>query len=182
MGTYVLGYVETLLEKVLQGRAIMKAFKQHGVSLIEVLVAVLILATGLLGMMSLQGAGMYSSSSSHQRYQAVSMANEIVDRMSVNRAAVTDNQYDLAGVVVDDPGNDCTSSTSPCSEAQLAAADLFEWTTNLASMLPDGRAWITNDDGENQVTIVIGWNDDRNSASGTDCNNGLVCIEMDAEI
>ncbi len=59
--------------------------RSRGVSLIEILVTLLVLAIGLLGVAALQGFSLQANQGAYQRTQAVNTAYEIADFMRVNR-------------------------------------------------------------------------------------------------
>ena len=73
-----------------------------GFTLIEMLVALLVLSFGLLGLAMLQAAGQKFNSDSYMRSQATILAYDIIDRMRANKAAA-------------DAGNYCVTSASPCT-------------------------------------------------------------------
>lgn len=61
------------------------AFREAGVSMIEVLITAVILAFGLLGLATLQAKIHVSEMESYQRAQAVVLVNDMVERISANR-------------------------------------------------------------------------------------------------
>src|SRR5690625_3848715 len=64
--------------------------RQKGMTLIEVLVAVLVLSVGLLGLAALQGISLQSNQNAYNRTQAVSFVYEAVDFARANRSAIFD--------------------------------------------------------------------------------------------
>ena len=99
--------------------------RQHGTSLIEVLVTLLILAFGLLGVAALQGKMSVAQMESYQRSQAVMALTEMTERMKANSTQATSylNQ-----------GNIGTGDTQPTSCAALPVgppSDLCEWSNLL---------------------------------------------------
>ena len=92
-----------------------------GASLIEVLVAILVLSLGLLGL-----PGLKAMSSAQSRALASLQVQDIVDRMRANRARADEGAYDLAAGDAA-PGGDT-----------VAAQDLRQWKAALASLLPEG--------------------------------------------
>lgn len=62
--------------------------RMSGVTLIEVLVAVLVLSIGLLGLAALQGASLQAGQSAYFRTQATNLAYEVADFARVNRSVV----------------------------------------------------------------------------------------------
>lgn len=69
----------------------------RGVSLIEILVAVLILSVGVLGLTAMQVRSMRASISSEQKTQAVVLAQYLLDLMRVDRESAVQGLYNTAG-------------------------------------------------------------------------------------
>ena len=70
--------------------------RQRGFSLIEVLIAILVLAIGLLGMANMQASGMRSTHGAYLRTQATFLAGDILDSMRANVTAARGGSYDIA--------------------------------------------------------------------------------------
>lgn len=139
--------------------------KQKGFTLIEILVAVVILSIGLLGVASLQVQGLRNNQSAYLRSQASLLAYDMADRMRTNSGQAILGAYDdfdSLGTVPSDPN--CISSALGCNDANLADNDLFEWAQRLNGtaesniLLPDAQGKIIRGDG-NQFTIEIIWNE-----------------------
>jgi type IV pilus assembly protein PilV len=98
--------------------------RQRGVSLIEVLITLLILAFGLLGVAGLQAKMSLAEMESYQRSQAILALNEMTERMSANAAQATN--YVIAGTIgtADAQPANCTALAGP-------ARDLCEWSNSL---------------------------------------------------
>ncbi|GMR08137.1 MAG: hypothetical protein BMS9Abin26_1142 [Gammaproteobacteria bacterium] len=131
----------------------------------EVLITLVILAVGLLGLASLQASGMKLNHSAYLRSQAQLLAYDIVDRMRANRTeAMNTNNYQQD--LNTDPASPSTNcATSTCTEAQMAAFDLFEWREIVDEYLPQGEGSVTIralGDGGRLYIIDIRWLDDRN--------------------
>jgi type IV pilus assembly protein PilV len=75
-----------------------RAHSQKGVSLIEILVAVLVLSFGLLGMAALQTRALQGNQSSLQRSQAVMLNNSILDAMRIDRESAKGGSYNTSDV------------------------------------------------------------------------------------
>ncbi len=97
---------------------------QRGVSLIEVLVTLLILAFGLLGVAGLQAKMSLAEMESYQRSQAILALTEITERMSANAAQAAG--YLNAGTIG-------TGDTQPanCTALSGPTRDLCEWSNSL---------------------------------------------------
>lgn len=92
---------------------------QSGMALLEVLVALLITAFGILGYVALQARATVSMSEGQQRMQALILLEEISERISLNRANAAAYVGDDFGVAA--PPDDCSG------QATRAARDLCEW-------------------------------------------------------
>ncbi|MCY1287261.1 type IV pilus modification protein PilV [compost metagenome] len=129
----------------------------RGFTLIEVLIALIILAVGLLGMATLMMSSLQSSQSAYLRSQASVLAYDLVERMRANHTqAVTTDNYELAvdAATTADPG----CATSGCSASQQAQLDLFQWRTALTSSIPGATAEIERD-APNEYTVTISWSE-----------------------
>jgi type IV pilus assembly protein PilV len=142
----------------------------HGASLIEVLVAMVILAIGMLGLAGLQLSSMNNNQSAFYRSQATFLANDMLDRVRVNKAAIADYAVDVA------------DDAATGSDA-VAVADVDEWLGYVTDSLPDGEASVVVNG--NQVTIRVEWDDKRGDQSGDSCyvsGTRKACFVTDARI
>lgn len=119
---------------------------QAGFSLLEVLIAVLVLSIGLLGMAGLQLNSLKFNQTATTRSQATVLAYDIADRMRANRAVAKSGGYVIGAT--DEP----TGTT-------VAATDLTQWKAALNRYLPSGNGSIAvNSD---IVTITVVWDESR---------------------
>ena len=140
--------------------------RQSGVGLIEVLIALLIFSVGLLGMVTVQLGAKRSSYEATQQSIATSLARDIFARMRSNPDALASYVVNELGSAVVPAGTNC--NTTPCTSAQLAVRDIYEWNellkgvsekvviagvTSNAGGLVDYRACVTNTLGFVQVAI-----------------------------
>lgn len=127
----------------------------RGVGLIEVLVAVAILAFGLLGIAALQATALRNSQSSYERSQAVSLTYSILDRMRANRSAAIGPSYAY---------NIAKTCDVPAGGGQ-AANDLRDWITDIHKSMVDEKSCgtiVCNQPGTTfQCTITVEWDDSR---------------------
>lgn len=110
-----------------------------GLTMIEVLVTLIILAVGLLGIAALQIVGLRSTGSSENRTQATLFANEIAERMRANISAVNSNQFSAvtqntincaaapAPFCSDNFNGGVAVAAAACTPTEMAAFDLKEW-------------------------------------------------------
>lgn len=142
--------------------------REAGVTLIEVLIAVLVLAVGMIGTIALQGTAKRGNFEALQRTQAVLIAKDIAERIASNGQPGTFDSY--AGTYsgnMDAPGKSCLGSGTECTPAELASWDSYQFdqailgasqqnnsAKNVGSMV-DAVGCITNANG--LITIVITW-------------------------
>lgn len=120
-----------------------------GVGMIEVLIAVVLLAFGMLGIAALQMAALRSSQSSLQRSQATISTYAILDAMRANREEARVGKYNLA-----------TRTCAVPDTGSLAQNDLAEWIGSLKKDLGDSAcAKIVC--GTDKCEIEISWTDTR---------------------
>ena len=135
-----------------------------GFSLIEILVAVLIISVGVLGVAGLQLISLQNNTSAMYRTQAFQAAYEIIDRARAN----PDQDYSIA-LADDAPAvalDLCEGLAANCTPAQMADYDLATWLNALGT----GPTGLPGGDGEvavagDNITVTVQWLDDRNPAS-----------------
>jgi type IV pilus assembly protein PilV len=110
-----------------------------GFTLVEALVALVVLSVGMLGMASLYVVTLQSGGTAIYRTQAVNLAADMADRIRANRTATTavNNGYGAAG-----SSQSCTGTTD-CTPANMAADDLYTWGLTVAKQLPGGTGTVT---------------------------------------
>ena len=117
--------------------------RESGFSLIEVLVALLVLSIGLLGLAMLQVQGMRFTNDSYQRTQATLLAYDLMDRMRANKVGADAGAYCLTtaapanpcNTTVVPPSNTCGDSGGCTTKEDLARYDLYKWYQLQASYL-----------------------------------------------
>lgn len=165
--------------------SLMKQKSQHGLGLIEVLMAMLIFALGILGMASMQVNAKRTSYDALQRSIATALTRDIIERMRSNPSDAALAAYvvsDLGGGSLATPSADCISSDK-CDVLELAVHDLWEWEQALdgaseslsgvnAGGLVSPQACITNNAGV--VTVAIAWKGfgGKVNPTGSTCGEG----------
>ncbi len=156
-----------------------------GFTLFEILVTLIVLSIGLLGLAHLQSRGMEGNHRAYLRSQASLLAYDMVDRMRANMWAVGNGSYDS---ITAKPANGvatCTDGTAGgCTPAEMATNDAFEWYGALTTALPSGFGTVVAGAG-NLFTVTVMWDDDRTSATGTNCSGAdtdLKCFVVSARL
>jgi len=126
---------------------------QSGIALIEVLVAVLVLAIGLLGMAAMQVQSSQMTNGAEQRTQAVLLTADIMERIRANRPNVAD--YD--GIDVDPDDTACATDWAPVGGATVSANDISEWSNLIVCLLPEGSGTVNINNATGEVTVVVDW-------------------------
>jgi len=108
-----------------------KQSEQRGATLLEVLVAIVVLSFGLLGMAGLQIAALQSNRSALESSRATMLAYDLLDRMRANLREVRKGEYD-------------TSGSSPVSKApgkgnRATKEDMSQWVNSLKQTLGDAE-------------------------------------------
>lgn len=149
-----------------------------GFTLLEVLVALLVLSIGLIGVAGLQLLGVSNSRDAYFRTQAATLSYDITDRMRANLSGVENDEYDKATGALT---ADCRTTTG-CTDAELADDDVALW-KQAVSRLPAGEGIVcidsTADDGTgvsaaacdgtgSQYVVKIWWDADRNPLNDKD--------------
>lgn len=121
--------------------------RQKGVTMIEVLVAIVVLSIGLLGLAGLQSAGLTHNQSASFRSTATMMTYSILDSMRANRTAAINGSYNIA------------LGASIASGSSIPEQDLSNWLNELALRLPAGTGAINI--AGNVITVTVQWDDSR---------------------
>jgi type IV pilus assembly protein PilV len=133
---------------------------QRGASLIEVMVAVVILSIGMLSMAWQHSVALKYDKMSQFRGIATQLASELADRVRANVGAANSYVYEVAyqpGVVAT-AARDCRTLT--CNGQQVAAFDLAEFRNATRLNLPDGSLVVTDDAADpGALTVWVLWRD-----------------------
>ena len=152
--------------------------RQSGFTLIEVLVAVIVLSIGLVGVAGLQAVSLKNNQGAFMRSQASALAYDLADRMRANVPGANAGMYDPTAKAAT---AGCKSATG-CTTQQMAQNDLYEWDAAIATYLPEGEGFVcidsTPDDGTGigdaqcdgtgtLFAVKIWWDDNRDGTIDT---------------
>lgn len=127
----------------------------RGVSLIEVLMAVLVFSIGLIGLSSLLITSFRSNQVGYQRTQAEFLAMSMADRMRANPLGVWSGSYNSTSYPISI--TQTCSNVSACPPAKVALRDQSMWSTQLTTYLPNATASIacTNGATANATQLLV---------------------------
>lgn len=135
---------------------------QSGFTLLEVLVAMVVLSLGLLGLAGLQATTLRNNQIAFNRAIAVQQTYDMADRIRANQAGAAAGSYDNLGAV---PPVDPDCVTNACTAANIAVADHAQWGANNIRLLPAGSGTVTTAGG-GAYDITINWNENSRFGGG----------------
>ena len=137
-------------------------------SLIEVLVAILVVSVGILALAGLMATSTRFGKTSEFRSLASLLAADMADRVRANASAADAGDYNLTpGMLASSrataPSESCSTA---CTAAQIAALDVAQWRATLFNGLPAGTGYLSYDSATDTADLWVIWRDP--SASDTD--------------
>ena len=152
-----------------------------GFTLLEILIAIVVLSIGLLGLAGLHAAGLKNTQSANYRTVAMFQAYDMADRMRDNAEGLYNGAYD--NITTSIPSNpNCLSSG--CTYTQLRDYDQYIWNTNNAAWLPLGKGTVkvSGTAPNEEYVITVMWDEYRTGATGTACSGDssidLTCFSV----
>jgi type IV pilus assembly protein PilV len=135
--------------------------RHFGFSLIEVLVALIVVAIGLIGVAGIQAAAVKYTKGSEGRSYAAQLAYDITDRISASRAIIQKGAYASLATFQDVP---CNRNFSPTTTVQ-SETDAALWRNQLACSIPGAQGQVIvgpiGSDELYPVTVTIRWDESR---------------------
>lgn len=146
-----------------------------GLTLVEILVALLVISIGLLGVAGLHAYSLRNNHDALVRTHASALAADILDRMRANRTAVYVTDSDYVVGMGETPGGSSEEEESEAEaeaeaeaeteesedaddeDVSVATNDLIEWKNALAAQLPGGDGSVAIDLATRMVTVTIQW-------------------------
>lgn len=143
---------------------------QAGYSLLEVLIAVIVLSIGILGITGLQLSSKRSNFAAMQRITASLLAQEIIERIRSNPDQLVDYTNNGAGITLVGNTLGAVDCSAGCTETEIAQFDLYEWEQSLSGVaeqiggnntggLPSPTACISGPvgGGSGTYSVAIAW-------------------------
>lgn len=176
--------------------------KQHGVGILEVLIALVVISLGVLGMAGLQLTGMKHSTNGFNRAKAVMISENMATRMRINRTGVANARYNgfdssqVSCAARPDPYCETykgATNAQRCNAAELATFDRFavacgSWGSDSASggvadLLPAGAKMEVNCDdapcsAQSSYTLSVTWQEGRNASAEEEQQNSRVQMRL----
>lgn len=155
--------------------------RQRGISLIESLIALVITALGILGVVGVQMRTLTDTSSTVRRAQAIRLIEDLGERMKVNPNAIAtlDNYlttFTEKSSALSKPSDDCANG---CTRADQARYDRYRW-KQAVETLPTGKAQVfippaeasIDAQGRRQLGVMIAWREnERDELTDADKKN-----------
>lgn len=139
---------------------------QNGFSMIESLVALIVLSLGLLGAAGMQMKVQQFNRSSYYYTQATVLAHDMVERMRANAAALQDGDYHLP---TSKKYTQCYTSAG-CTPLQMAQNDIYEW-SGIGESVQSGTAKMAMSSAPSSTTVPD------TVATKLPAGSGIVCID-----
>jgi type IV pilus assembly protein PilV len=121
---------------------------QSGASLLEVLIAIVIMSFGLLALGGLTASSVQYGKMAQFQTVGVQLAADLVDRMRSNSDGFIANAYNKTAVYSSATAAitvPACATTTQCTSAEMASIDLAEWRNSLRLSLPGGDAYVVRD-------------------------------------
>ena len=159
--------------------------QQRGITLIEALVAIVILALGILGLAAVQARMLVDTRTTNSRAIAIRLIGELSERIQLNfkgaapppgdKSAYADGKLPdtptipFPDMVQTDADLKCPNQPSPgCTKQNQAKYDIADWRKTVFDALPGGKASIWQI-SPRQLQVVIAWqaNENTNTTLGS---------------
>lgn len=133
----------------------------NGSSLLEVMIALFVLAIGMLGVLAMQTRSIQMNQNAYQYSQATALAADIYEAMLTSPSSQV--EYVIAYEAATPAASSCGNATSNCSASDIADWNLHFWRTNIEGLLPGGQGQIAESSttGVYQISVrfVTGYSD-----------------------
>lgn len=160
--------------------------KQSGFSLIEALVAFLILSIGMLGIASLQTMSVKAGHTATLRTAAVMKADEILESIRANPTVLLSYANGGGDSGTDNGCSQTTTAAVVCAPALMALDDIFRWKSSLKDVLPDNASTTASvvvtapvpPETMTNIVVTINWSERNVDTGGAANMNYSVVVQM----
>jgi type IV pilus assembly protein PilV len=171
--------------------------RQRGITLVEVLIAMLVMSVGMLGIAGLQAATSKYQLATRMRSLTAPLLSDISGRMRSNAVQAGSNAFtsatDTSSYVLSSDWaaqqsatltitKDCETDTVDCTAAERATYDMAIWRQRVRSTMPQGAALLEGDRSMG-ITVTFMWFDKDQTDKGSNSNSALqkapVCSTSD---
>lgn len=158
--------------------------RQNGLGMIEVMVAALIMAIGILGYAAMQIRTLREASDAQYRMQALALAGDLVARVRANNGGPgTDSIYFRDSYASVTQQGSCLAQQ--CNAAALATADVYAISQQLRRLLPNADISLAHNDDHDTWLVRVAWNgrqpsaDQCTAALSADNNFETFCVTLE---
>jgi type IV pilus assembly protein PilV len=123
--------------------------QQTGFTLLEVMVALVIISIGLLGIIGMQMTSLKNSNSSAYRSIAVWQLQDMAEKIRSNRTRAAAREYEVG----------IGETETPATATPVITAEVAAWKANLANTLPSGKGSIVTIATNGSITLTVEWDD-----------------------
>ncbi len=140
---------------------------ERGITLLESLVAILLLALGVFSVLGIQMRILSDAQAGIRRSQAIRLVEDLRERISTNPEAA---EY-ISTYVAEAPSLSANTCSTPCSTAELAIHDIAQWHQAVKSTFINGKAYVfqsTADsdlNNQRQLGVMLAWKENEREAS-----------------
>ena len=160
-----------------------------GSTLIEVLVAMLVLSIGLLGVAGLAAASLRYSQGGWARASLASGLSDLADRVRTNPGAdVTAYVFDTTNDAPNYAGQrtalkggqvaldvDCMAAGTECTATELAAFHMTEWRLAMNRNMPGSAVWVSGQRDEGYQATLMWFDKGFVQSDGTTLDTSATC-------
>lgn len=147
--------------------------RQRGVSLLESMIAIVLVALGVLGILGVQLRTLADTQTAVRRAQAIRLIEDLGERVKANPSALAAgvlNRYEVPWGAVT---GDVPSCASGCTAGDMARADIAQWKATVASTMPlgDARVFAVSEASATsnvrvQLGVLVSWRENERQREG----------------
>nr|WP_145545074.1 type IV pilus modification protein PilV [Variovorax boronicumulans] len=141
----------------------MRLTRQRGITLLESMIAIVLVALGVLGILGVQLRTLADTQTSVRRAQAIRLIEDLSERMKANPSALAPQVIGNYEVDWGDVSGTVPNCANGCSAPNMARADVAQWKATVASTLPLGDATVfevaagAGANTRTQLGVMVAW-------------------------